>query len=189
MNSSVMQALTGATSCKLKNEEDLKKSAPSTFTATISGAKQVYNLFPGTVLFLGFYKGMGTVTVAVSNHEIVRYCNLKDIQCWVNRSIAAGQLVGTAFATSGLQFEYCTQWKGDSVYPVRVNNNLYFKQNPLDVLNGVYKPIKETNIHYTSLKVDDKVELTPEQLLEWGPTSIDNSTIYIEGATITEGAD
>lgn len=189
MNSSIKQALTRATSCKLNNEDNLKKSNPSTFTATISGVTKVYNLFPGTVLFLGFYKKMGTVTVAISNHEIIRYCNLQDIQCWVNRPITKGQLVGTAFTASGLQFEYCTQWKGDSIYPVRINNNLYFKQNPLDILNGIYTPVKETNIQYTSLKVDDKVQFTSEQLLEWGPTSIDNSMTYIEGATIVEGAD
>ena len=94
MNSSVLKTLTGINTCKLNNEEDLRKSDPKSFTATISGASKIYNLFPGTVLFLGFYKNMGTITIAVSNHEIVRYCNIKDIQVWNYTSIKKGQYLG-----------------------------------------------------------------------------------------------
>ena len=93
-----MKALTGTTTCKLNNEDDLKKANPKTYTATISGAKKVYNLFPGTVLFLGYYRKMGTVTIAISNHEIIRYCNLENIQYWSNSSALKGQYIGTAYA-------------------------------------------------------------------------------------------
>lgn len=184
MNVDVMKALTGTTTCKLNNEDDLKKANPKTYTATISGAKKVYNLFPGTVLFLGYYRKMGTVTIAISNHEIIRYCNLENIQYWSNSSALKGQYIGTAYARTGLQFEYCTQWKGDSIYPVRIENKIYFKQNPLDILNGSYVPTNEVSIKYANLRPEDKVVMTANQLLEWGPTSIDNSTTYIEGAQI-----
>lgn len=187
MDLKVLKALTGSTTGKLKNEDDLKKSNPKSYTATISGVKEVYNLFPGTVLFLGFYKKMGTATIAVSNHEIVRYCNLQDLQSWNYSKVKKGQLVGHAFAQSGLQFEYCTQWKGESKYPVRINNKLYFKQNPLDILNGIYVPKNEIDICYSSTLPGNKVSFTSQQLLEWGPTNIDNSTTYVEGAQIVEG--
>ena len=184
MNSEIMKALTGSTNCKLKNEEDLKKTNPKSFTATISGAKKVYNLFPGTVLFLGFYKGMGTITIAVSNHEVVRYLNMRNIKGWNYTSLPKGEYLGDAYSPSGLQFEYCTQWKGESKYPVRVNSNMYFKQNPLDILNGIYVPSKELNVEYGIIRPNKKSTFTEEQLLEWGPVNIDNSDVYVPGAQI-----
>lgn len=186
MDSTVAKLLTGTT-CKLMNEKDLTSKNPTSFTATISGASEVYNLFPGTVLFLGYYKEMGTVTVAVSNHEIVRYLNLKEIQGWNNAPIAAGQLVGEAYPNSYLQFEYCTQWKGNSKYPVRVNNKLYFKQNPIDILNRLYVPSNQITLNTNITRLNSKVSFTSQQLLEWGPTNIDNSDTYIEGARIVTG--
>lgn len=172
MNSQIAKLLSGSTTCKLTNETDLKSKKPTSFTATISGVSKVYNLFPGTVLFLGYYKKMGTVTIAVSNHEIVRYLNLKDIQEWNYSSVAQGQYIGEAYSNSFLQFEYCTQWKGDSIYPVRVNNALYYKQNPLDILNGMYTPTNEINVKNGVVRLNAKTTFTADQLLEWGSTII-----------------
>ena len=186
MDSAVAKLLTG-TNCKLVNETDLKSKNPVSFTATISGASKVYHLFPGTVLFLGYYKKMGTVTVAVSNHEIVRYLNLKDIQGWNNSEVTQGQLVGEAYSVPGLQFEYCTQWKGDSIYPVRVNNKLYFKQNPIDILNGTYVPQNQITTQNGVVRMSTTVPFTQAQALEFGPTSIDNSDTYVQGARIVPG--
>lgn len=185
MNSDVAKLLTGST-CKLDNESDLKSKKPKTFTATISGVSKVYNLFPGTVLFLGYYQNMGTVTIAVSNHEIVRYLNLKDIQIWNSSKISAGQYLGETHKNKPLQFEYCTQWKGDSLYPVRVKNSLYFKQNPIDILEGLYVPENELNVKYGAVTTSTKIKFRPEQLSEWGPTNIDNSDTYVEGAQIVK---
>ena len=187
MNSDIMKTLSGTASCKLVNEIDLNSDNPSNFTATISGIHNVYSLFPGTVLFLGYYKNMGTITIAVSNHEIIRYLNMKDIQSWSYSSIKRGQYLGQAYSRSGLQFEYCTQWKGESKYPVRVNNNIYFKQNPIDILNGIYVPTKEVDIQNGVTRPKQKVKFNEDQLLEWGPVNIDNSTVYVEGAKIVEG--
>ena len=186
MSSSILKSLSGTDKSILTNESDLRKSNPSSFTATISGVNKVYNLFPGTVLFLGFYKGMGTVTIAVSNHEIVRYLNLKDIKTWSFASVNKGELIGEAYSLSGLQFEYCTQWKGESKYPVRISNSIYFKQNPIDILDGKYTPVKEVDLVNGSIRVKDKVKFTQDQLLEWGPPNVDDSAVYVQGATIIQ---
>ena len=175
MNSAVMKALTGLTTCKLNNEKDLKTKTPQSFTAIITGATKIYSLFPGKVLYLGFYKGMGTLTISVSNHEFVRYLNMNDIQVWNNATIRAGQYLGTAYAKTGLQFEYCTQWQGESKYPVRINNNLYFKQNPIDILEGKYVPQNEINISPGITRPNDVVKFTADQLLEWGDDTDDDT--------------
>jgi len=186
VNSAISKLLAGQ-DCKLINEKDLSSKNPTSFTATISGVNKVYNLFPGIVLFLGYFEKMGTVTIAVSNHEIIRYLNLKDIQGWNYVKVAKGDYIGQAYPNKPMQFEYCTQWKGDSPYPVRVNNKLYFKQNPIDILNGLYVPKGEIDVQSGVVRPNDKVIFTEAQLLEWGPTSIDNSDKYIEGAVIVPG--
>lgn len=162
-----MKSLTGTTKCQLKNEKELLSKRPSSYTATISGAKKVYALFPGTVLFLGFYKNMGTLVMSVSNHEIVRYLNMKNIQAWTLQEINEGDYLGEPFSNPGLQFEYCTQWKGSSVYPVRTNNKLYYKQNPIDILNGLYIPEKEITIEPGITRPDDIITFTEDELKEW----------------------
>lgn len=169
MNSKILNLLSGSTDGYLNNELDLNSKNPSNYTATISGVKIVYNLFPGKVLFLGYYQNKGTVTIAVSNHEIVRYLNLKDIQVWNVSKIDKGQLLGHVYSHSGLQFEYCTQWKGSSVYPVRINNNLYYKQNPIDILNGQYTPTLEVDVQSGITRPHDKIVFTPDQTKEWVP--------------------
>lgn len=186
MNSAVLELL-GGKNCKIVNETDLSSKNPSTFTATISGIKQVHNLFPGVVLFLGYYKQMGTITIAVSNHEIVRYLNLKNIDTWNYCNVTKGQYLGETHSNKPFQIEYCSQWKGNSSYPVRVDGQLYFKQNPISMLKGEYSPINEINIQNGVLRLNDKIKFTEDQLLEWGPTSIDNSDQYVEGAQIVGG--
>lgn len=167
MDSNVKQLLTGSTSCKLDNEKDLSSDNPSTYTATISGAKSIYNLFPGRVLFLGYYKGMGTITIAVSDHELIRYLNMQDIRINVFQEVDTKTFLGTVYSQKKLQIEYCTQWKGDSIYPVHVNTDLYYKQNPIDILNGKYIPQKEITIQDGITRPDVKVKFTQNELLEW----------------------
>ena len=167
MDQTIKQTLTGNTTCKLNNEKDLLSQNPQSYTATISGVNKVYSLFPGTVLFLGFYKGVGTLSVAVSNHEIVRYLNLTEIQEWSNSKVETGTYLGTANSRTGLQIEYCTQWKGESKYPVRINTDLYFKQNPIDILNGIYTPTNETDIRKGITRPNDIVTFTDDQKKEW----------------------
>lgn len=167
MDSKIKEALTGATTCKLDNEKDLLSKDPTNFTASISGVKKVYSLFPGKVLFLGFYNNMGTLVLSASNHEIIRYLNLKNIEAWSSQEIRQGDYLGESYANKPLLFEYCTHWKGDSVYPVRTNNNLYYKQNPIDILSGTYVPTPAITIQPGINTFNDRVEFTDDQRREW----------------------
>ena len=167
MDSAVKKTLAHTVSCELDNEKDLRSNRPSSYIASISGVSEVYSLFPGQVLFLGYYRGKGTVYVAVSNHEIVRYMNLQKIEVWKGQSLQKGDLVGLVGNRSYLQFEYCTQWKGESVYPVRTDTKLYYKQNPIDILDGKYVPTKEIDIRDGITRPNDKTTFTEDEKLEW----------------------
>lgn len=168
MDSAILKTLTGSTTAKLKNESDLKKTSPSTYTATFSGVKKVYNLYPGTVLFLGYYKGLGTITVQVSPYEILRYCNLTDIQVWFNTEIETDDFLGIADPHKGLQIEYCTSGPDTSRFPVRINETTYYKQNPIELLNGNWSPEEPTeSTDYLSFP-SDTITMTNEEISEWG---------------------
>lgn len=163
-----MKTLTGGKTCKLINESDLMSKRPTSFTAVISGVDEVYCLFPGTVEFIGSYKNDGTVTLLVTNHEIIRYLHLDDIPVIRNSLIETGAFLGKVPKRKNLEIEYCTQWRGESKYPIRLNTRTYYKQNPMDLLNGLYAPPREYAIEDGINRPNDTVELEPEQLLEWG---------------------
>lgn len=183
MDSAILKTLTGSTTAKLKNESDLKKTNPSSYTATFTGVNRVYNLFPGTVLFLGYYKGLGTITVKVSPYEIIRYCNLTDMRVWYNSEVETTTFLGVADLHKGLQLEYCTSGPETSKFPVRINETTYYKQNPIKILDGEWTPQQSSLPQMSSVSNKNPIKFTEDQLLEWGIPNMDNSTVYIEGAT------
>ena len=167
MDSEVMRTLSGGKRCYLDNEKDLSKDRPSTYTATISGVNKVYSIFPGTVLFLGFYKGTGSLYISISKHEMVRYLNLDDIDVWKQSNVDKGTYLGAVKTNKPLQFEYCTVYKDESKYPVRYWDRTYYKQNPLDILKGTYWPYKEITIESGIIRPGNNYEFTSEQRKEW----------------------
>ena len=168
MDSIVLKTLTGDKTGILTNEKDLTSDRPSTFTADFSNVNEVYSLFPGSVIYVGFYKNMGTVAVSVSNYEIVRYLNLKEIFVLRGEEIKKGKLLGSLTDKYRLQFEYGTQWQGKSNMPIRIQNRTFFKQNPIDILNGKYAPYLEQEVQYGRILSDETIELTEDQKQEFG---------------------
>lgn len=165
MDSTVAKTLAGKNKIVLTNESDLKSS--KICTASFSGVDKVYSLFPGTVLYIGIYKELGTLTILVSDYEIIRYLNIGDIQVNKGDSVSTSTFLGSVNSRHGLQLEYCSQWRGTSAMPVRLDDRTFFKQNPMDILNGRYKPDyhKEVDMGYTF--PDTTKELTPAQQLEF----------------------
>lgn len=168
MDLRIIKALTGSDKCRLTNEKDLTSINPKSFTASISGATEVFNLFPGRVAFIGEYENMATVSVQVSPYEIVRYLNLTDFTCWYNYEFKAGDRIGSVSSKYGLQFEYCTKAPQTSIYPIRIENITYYKQNPAGILFGVYTPEQTTAVTQGLNRPSDTVEFTAEQANEWG---------------------
>ena len=184
MNGQIANTLTNNKHYSFVNEINLSSNRPKDYTAILNGFTQVYNIFEGTVVYIGVYKGDGTIYVQVSNHELIRYLHLKNIQVYKGSHVDIGYYLGDIANKDGLGFEYCTQWKGNSIYPVRYNNKLYYKQNPIDILSGNYNPISQVDITNGCILPHQKATFTEDELKEWGPTTIDDTDVYIEGAIL-----
>ena len=167
MDNTIAATLASNGNCILKNESNLSSKKPKDYTAILTGFTIVNNLFAGTVVYIGVYQGKGSVYVQVSSHEMIRYLNLQSIQVYKGTKLDKGAFLGTVSSKVGLGFEYCSQWKGDSIYPVRNDNKLYYKQNPIDILNGKYQPTAPISIQPGITLLKDKMEFTKAQLPEW----------------------
>lgn len=167
MDSTTLEILFGTDKVQLTNEKDLVSKRPSTFIAYFKGADKVFNLFTGKVIYIGCYKGMSTLSVSVSDGEIMRYLNLHNIQVVTGDIINPKKFLGEADSKNGFQLEYCSQWQAESVMPVRINNRTFFKQNPMNILNGQYKPTYNKQIVRGYTLPDDTVELTDAQKREF----------------------
>lgn len=176
-----MNLLSGGKTYKLQNEKDLRSNRPSNYTATISGFKEVFNILPGTVLFLGFYKGTGSIYVEVSKHEMIRYMNFKTIDVWNGMELVKGTQLGVL--DKPLQFEYCTVYQQGSPYPVRFDFRTYYKQNPIDILDGVYWPYREISISNGVIRENNVYKFSEQERKEWFSSEPNlNATYSSEGA-------
>lgn len=97
-------------------------------------ANQVYSFTSGVVTSIGKDKSHYAVTVQYDAQTSLRYLHLKTV------SIGAGQIVQQGFnigiADKYVHFEYVTKNKEDSLWPVRIGTETYYKHNPLDIIGG-----------------------------------------------------
>lgn len=187
MDNSVKNIITGQTSCVLTNEKDLSNLNPTSFTAMISGVNEVHCLFAGTVEFIGMKDGLWAITMYLNTAEIIRYGNLKEAYRNKGDALLPGELIGVASNLKGLTIEYCSIWRGNSKYPIRIGNRTFYKQNPIDILNGVYTPPRDMLVSrkYTRPQ-KDKIEFTDEELTEWTALTPKYEEIPLEKSPLWE---
>lgn len=177
MNSAVKETLSGGKTCSLENEADLRSKKPSSYAASFTGFTTVFNLFLGEVLYLGTNNKLTTITVKVSPYEIIRYGNFVSTYVSLNSSIKRGTRLGIVDSNKGLKVQYCTKSPYTSSYPIRVNNVIYYQQNPMGILDGTYTPSQKTT--YTEwVECSPLYTFTEEQSTEWTVQS--DSTLNID---------
>jgi len=167
VNKDILKALTGSTSPVLLNERELNSSKVTSFTASFLGVNEVFCLFPGSAIFVGSFDGAESVNILVNKHELIRYTNLAVAPVVRDSQVPKGQKIGEVSPRKRFGFEYCTQWQGDSKYPVRFCGRLFFKQNPKDILNGIYVPPRDIELIEDFVPYYTDVEFTSEQAGEW----------------------
>lgn len=128
----MIDILTGTAGSVIDNKDDISKILSARVLCD-----NVYNLFHGQIVYIGASNGRAVVNVKCNPSEVLRYGNLKELTCAKSYYAEKGAQLGVA--DGFVIFEYCTLWKGNSVYPVRINNFTYYKQNPSDILNGLYE--------------------------------------------------
>jgi len=111
--------------------------------------------------------GTFTVNVKCNDNEIFRYGNINSLFVRSSNLVGPGTKLGDV--KDFVHFEYATRWQGDSQFPIRVNQYLYFKQDPTDIVNSQYKPSQESSIEYypTRNKPSIPVYISEEQAQEF----------------------
>ena len=127
----MISTLTGNSDSVIENKDNV-----SIIKSARLLCENVYNVAHGQIVFIGEANGRAVVTVKCNPSEILRYGNLKEINCAINYFADKGAQIG--IADEYVEFEYCTLWKGQSNYPVRVGSTTYYKQDPTEILEGLY---------------------------------------------------
>ena len=129
--------------------------------------ESVYSITYGKIVYIGKFNNRYVVNVQCNRNEIIRYGNLKRVNVEVTQTVSIGQLIG--IPDKFVQFEYCTLWKGNSVNPVRVNTNRYYKQDPTDILNGSYTVPNEPAVEFKASRAAARVSAySKDQESEFG---------------------
>lgn len=127
----MISTLTGSSDSSITNTDTV-----STIKSARILCENVYNIAYGQIVYIGVTNGRAVVNVKCNPSEVVRYGNLKELNCDRNYYADIGAQIGQA--DDYVEFEYCTLWRGNSNYPVRINNTTYYKQDPTDILEGRY---------------------------------------------------
>lgn len=129
----MIATLTGSANSKIKSKWSLSQPYVSGYDIYCT---DVYNVAYGKVVFVGHTQDNGyNVTVKCSNNEVVRYSHLDSVDVIPTQELKNDK-IGTA--NKYVHFEYATSWRGNSVFPIRVGELRYYKQDPSDLLNGKY---------------------------------------------------
>lgn len=140
----MISTLTGSSSSTIK-------SRWSTTVPYVTGydiiTNVVYSVAYGKVVYVGQEPdGTFTVNIKCNDDEVLRYGNLTSLFIRSSDEVKAGTKLGNA--AKCVHFEYATRWQGNSRMPVRVNQYLYFKQDPADIIEGKYLPSAQNAIEY-----------------------------------------
>lgn len=141
---SMIEILTGSNSSKIIR----KWSNTVPYVTGYDIASTVANSVTyGKIVYVGQeLDGTFTVNVKCNDDEIFRYGNIRQLYVGSADEVKPGTKLGTV--KDFVHFEYATRWQGDSTFPLRVNMFLYFKQDPTDIVNSIYKPSTDAPIQY-----------------------------------------
>ena len=95
-------------------------------------ASDVYSYASGVVLAVGNTDNHYCVTVQYDVFNLLRYDNLKSVSVGAGDVVQSGTLIG--IADRFVHFEWATKNKNSSKWSVRVGSQIYWKQNPAEMI-------------------------------------------------------
>lgn len=99
---------------------------------------EIYSFQSGVVTQIGdMGNGLCSVVIQYTAKTSLRYANMSSTCIHKGDVIRQGQMIGVA--KKFVHFEYLTSEKEDSMWPVRVGSNTYFKHNPELLIDGTVK--------------------------------------------------
>ncbi len=140
----MISALTGSSSSTIKSR--WSNTVPYVTGYDIL-SDVAYSVAYGKVVYVGQeLDGTFTINIKCNDDEVLRYGNLTSLLVSSSNEVSAGTKLGNV--ARFVHFEYATRWQGNSRMPVRVNQYLYFKQDPSDILEGKYMPKRQPTLEY-----------------------------------------
>lgn len=95
-------------------------------------ADNVYSYTDGVVLAVGNVDNHYCVTVQYDVFNLLRYDNLSSVSVGAGEIVQVGAVIGKA--DRFVHFEYATKNQNNSKWSVRVGTQLYWKQDPKELL-------------------------------------------------------
>ena len=162
----MISTLTGNSKAKILNKDTISKENSARIQC-----EQVFNVAHGQIVYIGTSEGRAFVNVKCNPSEVLRYGNLKELNCAQSYYATVGAQLGTA--DDYVIFEYCTRWQGESNYPVRINGYTFFKQDPTDVLEGTYTLRRDGAQEEGYVLPRNRVRFNEEQKAVFGENKLD----------------
>lgn len=108
-------------------------SAKADMTGALIRCSTVYSISEGKVIEVGLdTDSLYVITIQYTPSDLFRYCRLSSVDVSLNDYIVPTDKLGVS--TDGqLRFEYCTL--EPDLYPVRISDKTYYKQDPSVILN------------------------------------------------------
>lgn len=137
-------------------------------------AKSVHSICQGVVLFIG--QNMDNhkyeITVQYDADRCLRYCNIAVVYVNSGDAVIEGQLLGDV--EDFVHFEYTSRPKNESVWPVRVGTQTYYKHDPEEYADGRITLLNSSLTDMTTITSADElpsIEITDSML---GEFDVDN---------------
>jgi len=164
----MISTLTGDANSQIRNKYSVKEPYVPGIDVF---CQNVLSVTCGQIVYVGQdTTGRYSVSVKVNHNEVLRYTHLKNCQFEAGHEIFPNVKLGDA--DKYVRFEYCTSWKGASLFPVHINNYTFYKQDPTDILEGRYLP--EANFGLTSQLPIGKVSVEYTSTTQQSEFAVDN---------------
>lgn len=95
-------------------------------------ADNVYSYTDAVVLAVGHVDNHYCITVQYDVFNLLRYDHLQSVAVGAGDVIQVGSVIGKA--DRFVHFEYATKEQNSSKWSVRVGNQIYWKQNPMELV-------------------------------------------------------
>ena len=117
-----------------KNSKDYRRYKTLSSGIVLSG-QDIYSISDGIVILVGEDESkLSTVIVQYNLTQCFSYCLLTSTYVNANDIVTKGTKLGTC--KNKMRFEYLTSSKDNSIWARRIDDLVYYPQNPTEVLNG-----------------------------------------------------
>lgn len=122
-------------------------------------AKSVHSICQGVVLFIGQEyddNNLYEISIQYDADCCLRYCHLSSVIVNKGDAVYSGSMIGEA--KDFVHFEYVSIPKNNSIWPVRIGSQTYYKHNPEQYADGTLQLLDSTWTDMVIVQGDEDFE-------------------------------